>query len=67
MALNVALTIVIYLDRRNPMMGFLVGAPFTVLIGAACLCSLITAMILYGDWRRRGHNKKNLEKIDCKK
>ena len=62
MALNIALLIVIYLDRRNPMMGFLVGMPFLVLAASACLCSMITALIVYGDWRRRGRTRKNLEK-----
>ena len=51
MALNVALMVVIYLDRRNPMMGFLVGAPFLVLIIASCVCSIATAILLYAKWR----------------
>ena len=53
MILNVALLIVIYLDRRNPMMGFLVGAPFLVLAVSACVCSIATAVIVYADWRNR--------------
>ena len=28
LALSVCLVVVVYLDRRNPMMGFLIGAPF---------------------------------------
>ena len=67
MALNVALLIVIYLDRRNPMMGFLVGMPFLVLAGSACLCGVITALIVYGDWRKRGISGRNQEKTDGKK
>ena len=53
-ALNIALMIVIYLDLRNPMMGFLVGAPFLVLIIASCVCSIATAVVLYAKWRSNG-------------
>ena len=56
-ALNVALLIVIYLDLRNPMMGFLVGTPFLVMAGASCVCSVATAVLLYGDWRKKGGRK----------
>lgn len=66
-ALNIALLVVIYLDRRNPMMGFLVGAPFLVLAVSACLCSVITAVILYGDWRSRGPKREKREIADLKK
>ena len=47
-----ALTVVI-LDSFNPMMGFLEGLPFLLLIGAALLCSLATSIVLYRSWRRR--------------
>ena len=49
--LNLALMFVVYLDMRNPMMGFLVGAPFLVLIIASCVCSIATAILLYAKWR----------------
>ena len=52
-SLNLALMIVVYLDRRNPMMGFLVGAPFTVLAACTCVCSLATAVVLYAAWRKQ--------------
>ena len=61
MALNVALMVVIYLDRRNPMMGFLVGAPFLTLAVSACVCSFLTALILYADWRKKGAKRRNQE------
>jgi len=51
-ALNLALLIVIYLDMRNPMMGFLIGAPFAVLVISSAVCSLVTAVVLYGSWRK---------------
>ena len=50
-SLNLALLIVFYLDLRNPMMGFLVGAPFLVLIISSCVCSIATAVLLYAKWR----------------
>ena len=52
-SLNIALMIVIYLDRRNPMMGFLVGAPFVVLAASACICAIATAIVLYASWRKQ--------------
>lgn len=57
-ALNIALIVVVYLDRRNPMMGFLVGAPFMVLVCSCALCSLMTAIVLYVDWRGSGRRKQ---------
>ena len=50
-SLNLVLLIVMYLNSRNPMMGFLVGAPFLVLAILTCVCSLATAIILYAKWR----------------
>lgn len=50
-ALNIAILIVIYLDMRNPMMGFLMGAPFLTLIGLCAASSIATAVVLYADWR----------------
>lgn len=57
-ALNVVLLIVVYLDLRNPAMGFLVGAPFLVLVIASVLCSLTMAWIVYADWRRRSRKRR---------
>jgi len=51
-SLNLALMIVIYLDMRNPMMGFLQGAPFCVLAASACITSIATAITLYSAHRR---------------
>lgn len=52
-ALNLALLIVVYLDLRNPSMGFLVGGPFLVLVGASGICSIVTAALRYADLRCR--------------
>ena len=51
-SLNIALLIVIYLDMRNPMMGFLVGAPFVTLVVCAVAASIASALTLYSDYRR---------------
>lgn len=56
-ALNIVLLVVVYLDLRNPAMGFLVGAPFLVLVITSAFCSLVMAGVVYGDWRRRGRKK----------
>ena len=50
-SLNLVMLIVLYLNSRNPMMGFLTGAPFLVLTIATCACSIATAVILYAKWR----------------
>lgn len=55
--LNIVMMVVLYLDRRNPMMGFLMGMPFAVLCVTCCLCSIASAVILYTDWRNRGKNR----------
>lgn len=64
-ALNISLLVVLYLDRRNPMMGFLMGAPFLVLTAAACLCATATAVVLYREWRKTENHcqKAGSEKI----
>ena len=57
-SLNLALLVVFYLDLRNPMMGFLVGAPFLVLAVSACLSSILTGILLYADWRSLKNARK---------
>ncbi len=53
MVLALALVIVLYLDNRNPMMGFLVGWPFRILVLANFLCAVTTALTLYLSWRKK--------------
>ena len=62
-ALNICLIVVVYLDRRNPMMGFLMGAPFFILACAAALCAIATAVTLYVWWRKPKKRKKKAEKV----
>ncbi|MBR4290588.1 MAG: hypothetical protein IKT52_08105 [Oscillospiraceae bacterium] len=54
-SLNLVLLIVLYLNSRNPMMGFMMGAPFLVLVISSCVCSIATAVVLYANWRRNKH------------
>lgn len=61
-ALNIALLVVVYLDLRNPMMGFLVGAPFLVLVAATCICSVITAVLFYIGARGRKTKRDPVKK-----
>lgn len=58
-ACSVALMIVIYLDLRNPMMGFLSGGPFLVLALLTALSSIATAIVLYRDYRKEGQKKSS--------
>ena len=51
-ALTLALAVLVILDVFNPRIGLLSGLPFLVLFSAACLVSIVTAAVLYADWRR---------------
>lgn len=51
--LNVCLVIIVYLDMRNPMMGFLMDTPFHVLVVACFLTSVATAVLFYADQRKK--------------
>ena len=53
--LNLALGVVYYLDMRNPMMGFMDGSTFHTLGFATCICSIITAIMIYTFWRKKGN------------
>lgn len=57
-SLNLAMMVVIYLDMRNPMMGFLVGKPFLVLAVSTCVTSIASAVTLYGTYRRNKNRKQ---------
>ena len=63
MTLSTALMIVVYLDRRNPMMGFSMGAPFVTLAFAAGIASVATSIVLYHSWRKPKKRRKKAEKI----
>lgn len=63
LALSVSLLVVVYLDRRNPMMGFLVGAPFFTLAVLACAASAATAVVYCIDQRKPKKRRKKAEKV----
>ena len=52
-SLNIAMLIVIYLDMRNPMMGFLRGIPYVVLVSVTAICSVISAIMMIAEYRSR--------------
>lgn len=64
-ALNIAMMVVVYLDRRNPMMGFLIGAPFMTLAACCGICSIATCVVLYAAWRKpKKRSTPKTEQID---
>ena len=62
-ALTLAMMVVIYLDRRNPMMGFLAGAPFLVLALLAGAASLATAVVLFATSEKYKKPVRKTEKL----
>ena len=54
-ALSLALLVLVIVDIRNPMMGFLSSLQAQVLISVAAIVAIITAVVLYAD--ERGKNK----------
>lgn len=63
LALNICLLVVVYLDRRNPMMGFLMGAPFLALVISCAVASAATAIVLYSQWRKPKKRKQKQQKV----
>jgi len=57
-SMNLVMLIVIYLDMRNPKMGFLMDTPFYVLSITTTVVSLISAVTLYASYRKK---QKELE------
>ena len=52
-ALSLALLVLVIVDIRNPMMGFLSSLQAQVLISVAAIIAIITAVVLYADERRK--------------
>ena len=63
LALSVVMLVVVYLDRRNPMMGFLTGPPFLILALLTGIASIATSIVQYKAWRKPKKRKKNAEKV----
>jgi len=60
-SLNLVMLIVVYLDMRNPKMGFMGDTPYYVLAIATAVVSLISAVTLYADYRKKQKEKHNTE------
>ena len=54
-SMNIVMLIVVYLDMRNPKMGFMGDTPYYVLAIATAIVSLISAVTLFVSYRK---NKK---------
>ena len=52
-ALSLALLVLVIVDIRNPMMGFLSSLQAQVLISVAAIIAITTAIVLYADERRK--------------
>ncbi len=59
-SLWLALLTLVILDQFNPMLGFLKGKAFLVLVGLCAISSLSCAILLYRDSRQRA--KRRLRK-----
>lgn len=57
-ALWLALLTLAILDNYNPMMGFLKGWPFLILLFSCGAASLTSAIMLYRGWRRAQRRKQ---------
>ena len=57
-SLWLALLTLVILDSYNPMLGFLKGKAFLVLVILCALSSLSCAILLYGDFRREALRRR---------
>ncbi len=57
-SLWLALLTLVILDQYNPMLGFLKGKAFLVLVILCALSSLSCAILLYGDFRREALRRR---------
>lgn len=67
-SLWLALLTLVILDQFNPMLGFLKGRAFLILVGLCALASLASAITLYGDFRReaaRRRRRRRAESVDA--
>lgn len=57
-SLILATLTVVILDSFNPMMGFMEGLSFHILLSATLLCALAVCVVTYRQWRRRRTKKR---------
>ena len=63
-SLWLALLTLVILDQYNPMLGFLKGKAFLVLIGLCAFASLASAIQLYRDYRREMARRRRRRVVD---
>ncbi len=62
-ALAMCLVVVLILDIYNPMMGFLVGGPFQVLVISEAVCTLATSVLfICRPYKKRRRSRGKFEK-----
>ena len=60
-SMNIVMLIVVYLDMRNPKMGFMGDTPYYVLAVITGIVSLISAITLYTSYRKNYKQQNNPE------
>ena len=63
-SLWLALLTLVILDSYNPMLGFLKGKAFLVLVILCAFASLSSAVTLYADWRRAQRRRRRRRVVD---
>ena len=53
-SIALSLSLLVIVDNRNPMMGFLRSVQAQILIAVAAVIAIATAAVLYAEWRRDG-------------
>ena len=62
-ALAISLAVVVILDVYNPMMGFLIGRPFQVLVILEVLCAMATSILfICRPYKKRRRPRGKFEK-----
>lgn len=63
-ALAISLAVVLILDIYNPMMGFLMGRPFQILVITEVLCSMFTSILfICRPYKKRRRPRGKFEKV----
>lgn len=63
-ALAISLAVVVILDIYNPMMGFLVGRPFQILVILEVLCAITTSVLhICRPYKKRRRPRGKFEKV----
>ena len=63
-SLWLALLTLVILDQFNPMLGFLKGRAFLVLVILCAIASLSSAILLYADFRRAARRRRRRPAVD---